>query len=151
MKKLFAFLSQFQCTYLDISNLANERTFQAITWLLFSIICFDLMAVHIRYLSITYTPEELSFYRNTLGLIPSILLLYFTAELSFKLQDYKIKLWKLAFFRGFIVALALLLFYRSDLHSNISNSSLQRVCWGLALGSNFYWLLGYSPSDKTRE
>ena len=69
------------------------------------------MAVHIRYLSITYTPEELSFYRNTLGLIPSILLLYFTAELSFKLQDYKIKQWKLAFFRGFIVALAQLLFY----------------------------------------
>ena len=111
MKKLFAFLSLFQCTYLGISNLANERTFKAITWLLFSIICFDLMAVHIRYLSITYTPEELSFYRNTLGLIPSILLLYFTAELSLKLQDYKIKQWKLAFFRGFIVALAQLLFY----------------------------------------
>ena len=91
--------------------MANERTFKAITWLLFSIICFDLMALHIRYLSITYTPEELSFYRNTLGLIPSILLLYFTAELSFKLQDYKIKQWKLAFFRGFIVALAQLLFY----------------------------------------
>ena len=71
------------------------------------------MAVHIRYLSITYTPEELSFYRNTLGLIPSILLLYFTAELSLKFQDYKIKQWKLAFFRGFVVALAQLLFYTS--------------------------------------
>ena len=69
------------------------------------------MAVHIRYLSVTYTAEELSFYRNTLGLIPSILLLYFTTELSLNFKDYKIKQWKLAFFRGLVVALAQLLFY----------------------------------------
>ena len=91
--------------------MTNEKTFKAIIWLIFSIICFDLMAVHIRYLSVTYTAEELSFYRNTLGLIPSILLLYFTAELSLNFKDYKIKQWKLAFFRGLVVALAQLLFY----------------------------------------
>ena len=69
------------------------------------------MAVHIRYLTTTYTAEELSFYRDTLGLIPSLLLLYITAELSLNFKDYKIKEWKLAFFRGLVVALAQLLFY----------------------------------------
>ena len=69
------------------------------------------MAVHIRYLTTTYTAEELSFYRNTLGLIPSLLLLYSTAELSLNFKDYKIKQWKLALFRGLVVALAQLLFY----------------------------------------
>ena len=91
--------------------MTNDGTFKAITWLIFSIICFDLMAVHIRYLTTTYTAEELSFYRNTLGLIPSLLLLYITAELSLKFKDYKIKQWKLALFRGLVVALAQLLFY----------------------------------------
>ena len=39
------------------------------------------------------------------------MLLWYSGELSFKLADYKIKQWKLAFTRGLFVALAQLLFY----------------------------------------
>ena len=84
---------------------------RAILVCLLAYLCFDLMSVHVRILSVRYSPQELSVYRNVLGVLPSILLLIYTRELSFDIKDYKIKKWKLAFGRGLLVALAQLLFY----------------------------------------
>ena len=84
---------------------------RAILVCLLAYFCFDLMSVHVRILSASYSPQELSVYRNILGVLPSILLLMYTRELSFDIKDYKIKKWKLAFGRGLLVALAQLLFY----------------------------------------
>ena len=84
---------------------------RAILVCLLAYFCFDLMSVHVRILSASYSPQELSVYRNVLGVLPSILLLMYTRELSFDIKDYKIKKWKLAFGRGLLVALAQLLFY----------------------------------------
>ena len=84
---------------------------RAILVCLLAYLCFDLMSVHVRILSVRYSPQELSVYRNVLGVLPSILLLIYTRELSFDIKDYKIKKWKLAFGRGLLVALAQLLLY----------------------------------------
>jgi drug/metabolite transporter (DMT)-like permease len=84
---------------------------RAILICLLAYICFDTMAVHVRILSERYSPQELSVYRNVLGVLPSVVLLAYSRELSFKLDDYKIKQWKLAFGRGLFVAIAQLLFY----------------------------------------
>ena len=84
---------------------------RAILVCLLAYLCFDLMSVHVRILSVRYSPQELSVYRNVLGVLPSILLLIYTRELSFDIKDYKIKKWKLAFGRDLLVALAQLLFY----------------------------------------
>ncbi|MDC1271540.1 DMT family transporter [Planktomarina temperata] len=84
---------------------------RAILVCLLAYFCFDLMSVHVRILSASYSPQELSVYRNVLGVLPSILLLMYTRELSFDIKDYKIKKWKLAFGRGLLVAVAQLLFY----------------------------------------
>jgi drug/metabolite transporter (DMT)-like permease len=69
------------------------------------------MSIHVRYLSVRYSAQELSVYRNILGILPSIILLAYTRELSMKPSDYKLVQWKLALFRGFVVAIAQLLFY----------------------------------------
>ena len=84
---------------------------RAILVCLVSYVCFDIMSVHVRLLSQTYSPQELSVYRNILGVLPSIALLAYTRELSFRWRDYKITQWKLAFSRGLFVAVAQLLFY----------------------------------------
>nr|WP_277253990.1 DMT family transporter [Neptunomonas phycophila] len=78
---------------------------------LLAYLCFDLMAVHVRILSVRYSPQELSVYRNVVGILPTIALLAFNRELSVNLRAYKIKQWKLAIGRGLFVALAQLLFY----------------------------------------
>jgi len=88
-----------------------SHNFRAILVCLLAYVCFDLMSVHVRILSVRYSPQELSVYRNVLGILPSIVLLTYTRELSFSLSDYKIKKWKLAFCRGLFVAAAQLLFF----------------------------------------
>lgn len=64
-----------------------------------------------RYLSARYSAQELSVYRNIFGILPSIVLLWYTRELSFRISTYKLVQWKLALARGFFVAVAQLLFY----------------------------------------
>lgn len=87
------------------------QSVRAILICLIAYLCFDLMSIHVRYLSVRYSAQELSVYRNILGILPSIILLAYTRELSMKPSDYKLAQWKLALFRGFVVAIAQLLFY----------------------------------------
>ncbi|MEP0942786.1 MAG: DMT family transporter [Rhizobiaceae bacterium] len=88
-----------------------SSSIRAILICLLAYVCFDIMSVHVRVLSARYSPQELSVYRNILGVLPSVVLLAYSGELSFKLSDYRIKQWKLAFGRGLFVAVAQLLFY----------------------------------------
>ena len=80
------------------------------------------MAVQVRYLSNYFSVQELSVYRNILGVLPSILLLIYNKEFTLKLENYKIPQWKLAFIRGLFVAVAQYLFYTS-----LSNLELATV------------------------
>ena len=79
--------------------------------LLSAIICFDLMSVLVRFLLDRYSAQELSAYRNVLGIIPSLALLIYTGELRFKGSSLYVEKWPLAFLRGIAVALAQLFFY----------------------------------------
>ena len=99
---------------------------RAILVCLLAYLCFDLMSVHVRLLSQRYSPQELSVYRNILGVLPSIFLLIYNRELSFNFQDYKIKQWKLAFGRGLLVAVAQLLFYTALVDLELATVSALR-------------------------
>ena len=85
--------------------------FRAIATCLLAYICFDLMSVHVRVLSSNYSPQELSVYRNVIGVIPAIFYMWYSKELSLKISDYKIEKWKLGIFRGLMIAVAQLCFY----------------------------------------
>ena len=85
--------------------------FRAILTCLLAYLFFDLMSVHVRILSINYSPQELSVYRNVIGVIPAIFYIWYSKELSLKISDYKIEKWKLGIFRGLLIAVAQLCFY----------------------------------------
>ena len=51
--------------------------------------CFDTTGMHVRILSETYSPQELSVYRNILGVLPSLLLFAYAGELTLKLKTIK--------------------------------------------------------------
>jgi drug/metabolite transporter (DMT)-like permease len=69
------------------------------------------MSVHVRLLSSNYSPQELSVYRNVIGVLPAIFYMWYSKELSLKISDYKIEKWKLGVLRGLIIAVAQLCFY----------------------------------------
>ena len=88
-----------------------NATTRAILICLLAYFCFDVMAVHVRFLSERYNPQELSLYRNVLGVIPAFLFLAYKQQLTLKLSDYWIDKWHLALGRGLLIAVAQLLLY----------------------------------------
>jgi drug/metabolite transporter (DMT)-like permease len=88
-----------------------KTNFRAIATCLLAYLCFDIMSVHVRLLSNNYSPQELSVYRNVIGVVPAIFYMWYSKELSLKISDYKIEKWKLGVLRGLIIAVAQLCFY----------------------------------------
>ena len=97
-----------------MSRPERPRTALAIGLTLTAIIGFDIMAIMVRLLSEEgYSPAELSAYRNVLGVLPSLVAMAWLGELQFSREKLRIRRWKLALFRGVIVAAAQLCFYTS--------------------------------------
>ncbi|MGB1156424.1 MAG: DMT family transporter [Alphaproteobacteria bacterium] len=90
----------------------RSRTLLAIGMVLLSIIGFDSMAIIVRILiSQGYSPPELAAYRNTLGIIPSLIVIFTLGEFKLNRQTLIIRRWRLALFRGVTVTVAQLAFY----------------------------------------
>lgn len=94
-----------------VDDIATGQLVKAVLLLLAALVCFDFMAMFIRLLSVRYSPQELSAYRNVLGVIPSLLLLVATGELRLRGSKLAIPRPGLAILRGLAVALAQLFFY----------------------------------------
>ena len=90
----------------------RSRTLLAIGMTLLAIIGFDSMAIIVRILMTQgYTAPELSAYRNTLGILPSIIVILCMGEFKVNRETIIIRKWRLALFRGVAVAVAQLAFY----------------------------------------
>tara|TARA_B100000989_G_C19451594_1_gene432001 strand:+ start:137 stop:1039 length:903 start_codon:yes stop_codon:yes gene_type:complete len=88
-----------------------KNNIRAILICLCAYFCFDLMAVHVRFLTSRYNPQELSLYRNVLGIIPAILYLAHERQLTLNLAEYRLTNWRLAVGRGLLIAIAQLMLY----------------------------------------
>ena len=86
-------------------------------------LCFDLSAVHVRFLSSHYNPQELSLYRNVLGVIPAILYLAYERQLTLRLAEYRLIKWRLAIGRGLLIAVAQLMLYSALMQLELATVS----------------------------
>lgn len=84
---------------------------KAVLFLMLAILCFDAMSVLVRLLLPRYSVQELSAYRNVVGVLPSLALMIYTRELRLRGTVLRITRWRLALLRGGIVAMAQFLFY----------------------------------------
>ena len=91
----------------------TDRTGLAIVLSLVALTLFDAMGLIIKHLSDGYSAAELSAWRNLFGLVPSVIVLWFSKAWWAGGKRLKIRQWKLAFFRGAIVTFAQLSFYMS--------------------------------------
>lgn len=89
----------------------GDRTGAAILLSLLALVLFDLMGLVIKHLSPHYTAAELSAYRNTVGMIPSLIALWLTPAWHSGGRKWRIRQWPLACARGLIVSVAQLCFY----------------------------------------
>ncbi|MDA0224371.1 MAG: DMT family transporter [Rhodobacterales bacterium] len=86
---------------------------RAVIFLLMSILFFDAMSIAVRHLLDRYSAQELSAYRNFLGVLPSLVVMVWVGELRLRGTNLRIRQWKLALLRGLIVAAAQLFYYAS--------------------------------------
>lgn len=91
----------------------GDRVGLAIFLSLVAITLFDGMGLIIKLLLPRYGAAELSAYRNLFGLIPSFAFLWFSASWRNSGRKMRIRQWKLAGSRGFLITLAQFLFYYS--------------------------------------
>ena len=94
----------------------KSKLYSGIGLLLLAVVFFDLMGAVIKYLGDVYPPQQLSFFRNIFGLVPSLLLLAFSESWVKQGRKIIIRQWKLGLFRGFLIAAAQFCYYLSLRH-----------------------------------
>lgn len=98
-------------THHDIMK--TDRTLTAVILLLCALTLFDGMGLIIKHLSPRYSAAELSAWRNTFGLIPSLIVLWLSRDWHAKGRIWKIRQWRMALARGLILTFAQFSFYLS--------------------------------------
>ncbi len=91
----------------------NPPVVRAVLILLVGIVLLDLMGVMVKSLLPRYSAQELSAWRNLVGVIPSLTLLIVAGELKFSKSHLIIRQWPLGLLRGVFVAVAQFCYYLS--------------------------------------
>ena len=91
----------------------TDRPALAIILSLVALTLFDAMGLIIKHLSDSYSPAELTAWRNLFGLVPAAIALWSSKAWRRGGKHFKLRQWKLALLRGVIVTFAQLCFYMS--------------------------------------
>ncbi|MGI9407893.1 MAG: DMT family transporter, partial [Hyphomicrobiaceae bacterium] len=96
---------------------------RAVLTLLAAIFLFDIMGAIIKHLGGRYPTQQLAMFRNLFGLIPSILVLFYSKSWYTAGKPIVLRQWKLALLRGGFVVLAQFCFYLSLVHLEFATAS----------------------------
>ncbi|MFY0692470.1 MAG: DMT family transporter [Paracoccaceae bacterium] len=95
----------------------------AVVILLCGIVCLDSMNVFVRLLLERYSTVELTAYRNTIGMVPSLIYLWWAGELKGGVARLKLRQWPLGLSRGVMVAVAQLCYYLALGHMEFATAA----------------------------
>lgn len=96
---------------------------KAIFFILLAILLFDIQGAIIKHMGSDYSVQQLATFRNIFGLIPSSLVLLFSAEWHNSGRILKIRQWRLALLRGLFVAAAQFCFYLSIVNMELATAT----------------------------
>ena len=83
----------------------------AVLILLAALVCLDLMNAIVKHLLPRYEAVELSAWRNIIGMLPSLVILFLSEEMRSGRASWRMRQWPLAMMRGLFTAVAQLLLY----------------------------------------
>lgn len=102
-----------QYTILHLSAPNTPGLLPTIAMLLVAIFLFDLQAVLIKIMGRSYPVEQVVLMRNLFGLLPNLLVLWWTTSWQHAGRPWKIPQWRLGFGRGAMLITAQVSFYLS--------------------------------------
>jgi len=95
----------------------------AVFFILLAILLFDIQGAIIKHMGDDYSVPQLATFRNIFGLIPSCLVLLFSADWHNSGRIFKIRQWRLALIRGFYVAGAQFCFYLAIVNMELATAT----------------------------
>ena len=102
---------------------ASSSFARAVVTILAAILLFDVMGAIIKHLGDRYPTPQLSMLRNLFGLIPSVLVLLYSADWRARGYPIVIRQWPLGLLRGIFVVVAQFSFYLSLVHLEFATAS----------------------------
>ncbi len=111
--------------------------------ILLAIMLYDVMGAIIKHLSQHYPAQQLSMFRNLFGLIPTLLILFWSQSWVKAGKPVVIRQWKLALARGGIGALAQISFYLSLFHLEFATATTMLFAGPLFITALSIPLLGH--------
>ena len=107
----------------DISKSTATPFLKAVLIVILSIFLFDVQGALIKHMGGRYPVEQISFYRNLFGILPNLLLLFFSTEWHRNGRSLGVGLWQLALGRGLLLVLAQLTFYTALVHMELATAT----------------------------
>ena len=101
----------------------NKSLTYSVILFLSGVFLLNIMGLLIKHLELTYSPYQISVYRNIFGIIPIIIILFFSSE--WKKNNYQImipKLW-VAYFRGACITFAQICFFTSLIYLEFATAT----------------------------
>jgi drug/metabolite transporter (DMT)-like permease len=95
----------------------------AVIIILVAILLFDIQGAMIKHMGSRYPIEQIALFRNLFGILPNLVVLYFSAEWRTAGSSWKITRWKLGFGRGLILICAQMSFYYSVVHMELATAT----------------------------
>ena len=77
----------------------------------------------IKHMGSRYAVEQIAFFRNTFGILPNLLVLYFSTSWRTSGANWKITRWKLGFGRGLILICAQMTFYYAVVRMELATAT----------------------------
>lgn len=133
------------------SNATPSQPFvKAVLIVILSIFLFDIQGALIKHMGGRYPVEQISFYRNLFGIVPNLLLLFFSADWHKNGRSLGVGRWQLALGRGLLLVLAQLSFYTALVHMELATATTLAFAGPLfvttlsipLLGHNVGWVRG---------
>lgn len=101
---------------------------RGVFFILLAMFLFDVMGAIVKHMGSDYPAQQLSMFRNVFGLVPSILILFWSAEWHKAGRPLKIRQWKLGLVRGGFVAFAQFCFYLALINLEFATASTLAFC-----------------------
>lgn len=103
----------------------NNRLLIVVPTIILAVFLFDVQAVFIKHMGMQYPVEQITLFRNFFGLFPYILMLLLTPKSSTNsvVSTWKLKRWKLAIGRGFMLIAAQMCFYYAILNMQLATAT----------------------------
>jgi len=91
--------------------------------IILAIFLFDVQGALIKHMGARYPIEQIAFFRNLFGIIPSLLVLWASADWRAQGHAWKLVRWKLALGRGLILICAQMFFYHALVQMQLATAT----------------------------